>query len=186
MFLKILRLVGLLTSIWFFKIIKFWKSAAFLRGTETKVKVCCKLVVLFTYSVKKNVVEFKKVFVTSHYFTVKSKSLKLNEMKPVFYSMDPELTRAVGRESCPTGGAFLRQQLEAGGGAEAEEQQEERSGAGQHDVSQGWRCWRCWRWVRFRCWRGSGLFLRPVLTCYFYQSWPIRARLEPAVYSWGH
>lgn len=46
--------------------------------------------------------------------------------------MDPELTRAVGRESCPAGGAFLRQQLEAGGGAEAEEQ-EERSGGWQHD-----------------------------------------------------
>lgn len=80
--------------------------------------------------------------------------------------MEPELTRAVGRESCPTGGAFLRQQLEAGGGAEAEEQ-EERSRAGLHDVSQGWRCL---RWVWFRCWRGSGLSFHPVLTCYFYQS----------------
>lgn len=58
-----------------------------------------------------------------------------------------KLTRAVGRESCPTGGAFLRQQLEAGGGAEAEEQ-EERSRAGHHDVSPGWRCL---RWVWFRC-----------------------------------
>lgn len=50
--------------------------------------------------------------------------------------MELKLTRAVGRESCPTGGAFLRQQLEAGGGAEAEEQ-EERSRAGHHDVSPG-------------------------------------------------
>lgn len=50
--------------------------------------------------------------------------------------MEPELTRAVGRESCPAGGAFLRQQLEAGGGAEAEEQ-EERSGGWQHDDEVG-------------------------------------------------
>lgn len=81
-------------------------------------------------------------------------------MKPAFYPVEPELTRAVGRESCPAGGAFLRQQLEAGGGAEAEEQ-EERSGGGQHDVG---RAWRCWRWVWFRS------VLPPVLTCFFYQA----------------
>lgn len=46
------------------------------------------------------------------------------------------LTRAVCREPCPAGSSLLRQQLEAGGGAEAEEEKEQ-SGAWQHDASQG-------------------------------------------------
>lgn len=59
---------------------------------------------------------------------------------------EPGLTRAVGGESCPAGSSCLRQHLEAGGGAEAEEQQQ--SGAGQHGVFSG--CGGRMRWFWFR------------------------------------
>lgn len=46
------------------------------------------------------------------------------------------LTWAVCREACPAWSGFLWHHLEAGGGADAQEEEDEQSGSWLHDASQ--------------------------------------------------